>query len=200
MAEMSLFSSNIKFLRHYFGLNQKGLAYMLTERDVRLSLHPSTISAWERGVTDRPNSRTLSLLVRVLNELLPVRLTVDMLIEADLSRLLIHSSQHSDAVADNLDTLSRRIENVEAYFKYCLCRITQLEARMQNTTGSALLSEPEFIDVLKKMGVQYKSGVFRTTEGIDVTDEVHKIMPAHLLTGLDSIGHSGKSAPESNNV
>ncbi|MEW6534637.1 MAG: helix-turn-helix transcriptional regulator [Candidatus Auribacterota bacterium] len=183
MKDMNVFSSNIVFLRNYCGLNQSSLAKLVREKDCRVSIHPSTISAWERGLTRKPSCRTIAALARAFNDFFPFPINTQTLTNENIELKLQETAKNNISGEERLKRLESRIDDLEAYFKYCLCRLEIAEKKAADKNGSMghnTLSYQDFTEILKQFGVTCRRGVFKSFDGTDVSEAVGQLMPPHL--------------------
>lgn len=178
------FSKNIIYLRNYYGFNQAGMVKMLTEKDSRLKIHPSTISAWERGVTRQPTAKTVAWIARAFNDYTPFPLTGQMLLFEDIEAKF-KSIQNDKSLFDRVNHMEKQIQELDSLIKHCIYRIQSLEenrssmeAQIAGFGKKMAVPLDQFLTILKALGIQYKNNRFFTADGIDVTADVEKLRPS----------------------
>lgn len=182
------FSKNIRFFRSHYGLNQAGFVKLLTEKDSRIQLHPSTISTWERGLTGQPTARILTWLARALNDFTPFTLTGRMLLTEDMETLFAHAKNEQSGISDTIVDLQKKCETMDKYLKHCLYRIQTLEEDRNRiyTVLNGFIEQGTAAglkNILSTLGFEEHNGRFLDRSGTDVTGVIQQLKAC--LSGYD---------------
>ena len=152
---------------------------MLAEKDSRIQLHPSTISAWERGLTSHPTARTVSWVAKAFNDFTPFSLTGHMLLHDDLEKKFHEAEQIKQNVHEKISSIEKTVDDLKKHLKHCIYRIQTLEEdrnRFFSLAQTALPPnappDPQLSPILHTFGLYEKEGRFFTRDDTEVTDSV----------------------------
>ena len=155
---------------------------MLTEKDSRIRIHPSTISAWERGITQQPTAKTVSWIAKAFNDYTPFTLTGHMLLYDDLEEKFNQVLEKTTSESAKLNLLEQQMRQMDSLLKHCVYRIQALEQeaesvreRLSGRQTKHSLPKDSFLEIIQSLGITFSGNRFYAHDGTDVTDQVNKL-------------------------